>query len=88
MLQGHSMANRKRLIAALAVGFGLISNLAVNASPTCPDEQSTKQTPQNLALCKALEPIVLRPSAVPLNEYEGKLNEYLTAMCHRDQDGG
>ena len=82
------MANRKRLIAALAVGFGLISNLAVNASPTCPDEQSTKQVPQNLDLCKALEPIVHRPSALPLNEYEGKLNEYLTAMCHRDQDGG
>jgi hypothetical protein len=81
------MANRKRFIAALAVGFGLIANLAVNASPTCPDEQSTKQEP-NLELCKMLEPIVRSPSALPLNEYETKFGEYLAAMCHRNEAGG
>jgi hypothetical protein len=82
-----AIRRRARLTAALALSFSLLSNLAVNASSTCPDEQSTKQVP-NLELCKTLEPIVRRPSALPLNEYETKFGEYLGAMCHRNEDGG
>ncbi len=29
-----------------------------------------------------------RPSALPLNEYEAKFNEYVGAMCHRNEAGG
>jgi hypothetical protein len=85
------MANRKRVIATLALGVGLISNLAVNASPTCPDEQGTAQvpTPQQIKeICEPLEADVRRPSAFRLDIYEGRLQQYLNAMCHRNEAGG
>jgi hypothetical protein len=72
------------VIAALALCAGLLSSLAVHASPTCPDEQATAQIPKDLALCKRLEPIVQKPNALPLNEYEAALDQYLGAFCHRD----
>src|SRR6185295_8798873 len=76
-----------RSIAALALSVGLLSNLA-NASPTCLDEQETKQLPTDPALCERLKDDVRRPSAFRLDVYEGKLNEYLGAMCHRDVKAG
>src|SRR5260370_10245837 len=76
-------------IAALTLCAGLMSSLAVHASPTCPDEQATPQVaPADPAFCKGLEPIVKHPSSFPLNTYETALNKYLTALCHRDEHGG
>src|SRR5262249_21275017 len=62
--------------------------LAVQASPTCPDEQASEQIPKDLALCRTLEPIVRQPSAYPLDEYETALSKYLDGLCHRDLKGG
>jgi len=81
------IGRRTRLAGAIAMIAAMTANIAY-ASPTCPDEQSTKQVPQDLKLCEALEPIVRRPSALPLNEYEAKFNEYIGAMCHRNEAGG
>ena len=75
-------------LAALAACIGLLSNIAANASATCPDEQSTPQVPKDLKLCEQLKDAVRRPSALPLDQYEAKLGEYLGAMCHRDEAGG
>ena len=59
------------------------------ATTTCPEEQSSPQLPTDLALCEALLPIVRKPSALPLNEYQAKLGDYLGAnFCHRDEKGG
>jgi cytochrome P460 len=67
----------------------LLSSLAVQASPTCPDEQATPQVaPKDPEFCRKLEPFVKHPSEFPLNMYETKLNEYLTALCHRDEQNG
>ena len=73
-------------IAGLTIGAGLIANVAVCASSTCPDEQKTPQTPKDLALCGKLEPFVRKPSELPLDVYEKKLGEFLGAMCHRRSD--
>lgn len=58
------------------------------ASATCAEEQATAQVPTDLALCAALGPIVRKPSALPLNEYQAKLGEYLRNFCHRDEKSG
>jgi hypothetical protein len=73
-------------IAAAIIYTALMSSL--QASPTCPDEQPTAQYPQDLKLCRDLEPIVRNPGGLPLNEYEAKLGAYLGAFCHRDTENG
>lgn len=60
-----------------------------HASQTCPEEQpKPDQVPTNLALCESLEQIVRRPSALPLNDYEAKLGDYLRNYCHRNLKAG
>ena len=46
------------------------------ASATCAEEQAP-HVPTDLELCVALAPIMRKPSALPLNEYQVKLGEYL-----------
>src|SRR3954468_6812197 len=58
------------------------------ASATCAEEQAAPQVPTDLELCAALAPIVRKPSALPLNEYQAKLGEYLRNFCHRDDKSG
>jgi len=62
----------------------LASRLDVLASATCPEEQESPQIPVNLALCDELEPIVRQPRALPLHQYQAKLNQYLHNFCHRN----
>jgi hypothetical protein len=62
----------------------LASTLDVHASATCPEEQESPQIPTNLALCDELEPIVRKPRALPLDQYQAKLGQYLQNFCHRD----
>jgi hypothetical protein len=78
----------RRSIAALTAGIVLLANAEGFASVTCPDEQETPQIPANVALCMELEPIVRNPSALPLNEYQAKLGDYLKNYCHRNLGGG
>src|SRR5829696_8416246 len=59
------------------------------ASPTCPEEQDTKQLPPaDPAVCDALEPVVRSPRATHLKDYETNLNQYLDLNCHRRLDKG
>ncbi|HUN42674.1 MAG TPA: hypothetical protein VMU81_20455 [Acetobacteraceae bacterium] len=72
---------------------GLLAFIAAFAVPAgaaglCADEQSTPQVPKDLALCAKLDPIVRKPGALPLNQYETALNTYVTAMCHRNFAAG
>ncbi len=48
----------------------------------------TPQLPSDPALCAKLEPVVRAPSALPLDQYERALGEYLSAFCHRDPASG
>jgi hypothetical protein len=74
--------------AVAALTFALFSSLAVQASPTCPDQQTTPQVPQDLKLCAQLEPKVRHPGALPLNEYEQVVNNFFSHMCHRNVQAG
>ena len=62
--------------------------VAAQASPACPEEQATPQELTNLELCRRLEPIVRHPGDHPLNDYEQALNQYLGALCYRDEAAG
>ena len=73
---------------ALTIGLALFCSLTAQASPSCPDQQWSPQVPQDLELCKKLEPIVRHPSGLPLNEYEAKLNDFMSHMCHRNVQAG
>ena len=76
-----------RLFLRLALSAALLAD-AAHAAGTCPEEQSTSQAPTNLQLCADLEADVRTPSKFRLDIYEGKLNQYLFAMCHRNSKAG
>jgi len=79
---------RRSALAVLTLFAGLLASVAAQASSTCPDERETKQVPTNLARCKELADAVRHPDGAHLKDYEEKLNEYLTLLCHRDVEGG
>ena len=76
-----------RMFLSLALSAALLAD-AAHAAATCPEEQSTSQAPTNLQLCADLEADVRTPSKFRLDVYEGKLNQYLFAMCHRNSKAG
>src|SRR5437879_463425 len=82
------MTSRARPVLATLAVWASLSALAAHAAGTCPDEQSTEQLPTNLTRCAELDPIVRRPTALPLDQYEAKFGEYLALMCHRNEAGG
>jgi hypothetical protein len=54
------------------------------ASQLCPDEQATEQLPPaDPAYCARLDPTMRKPSALPLDQYEAKLNDFIGHYCHR-----
>ena len=59
-----AIALRASAVAAAVIYAASMSNL--QASPTCPDEQPTAQLPQDLKLCRELEPVVRNPGGLPL----------------------
>jgi hypothetical protein len=83
-----AVMSRAPSAAVLTLCLGLLSTLAVQASPTCPEQQTTPQVPTNLALCKQLEPTIRHPGAMSLNDYETALNTFMSNMCHRNTAAG
>ena len=69
---------------ALAVLAAFLVVARAGASELCPDEQATEQLPPaDPAYCAALDPVIRRPSALPLDQYEAKLNDFIGHYCHR-----
>jgi Cytochrome P460 len=75
-------------IAVIGACLFLLTSPENAASSSCPDEQRTSQVPKDVALCAKLEQIVRKPHALPLDEYEAKLGDYLSNFCHRDLGKG
>ena len=78
-------------LAAFAASLSLLSNIAAQASSTCPEEQATPQLPtpeQVKTICEVYKDAVRTPHSFRLDIYEGKLNAYLGAMCHRNAAEG
>ena len=79
---------RSSRLAALALTLLLIGTTA-SASELCPDEQATEQLPPaDPAYCANLDPIVRKPSALPLRKYEKKINDFIGHFCHRRLKAG
>jgi hypothetical protein len=71
-----------RLVAAVLTL--VLMATAADASQLCPDEQATEQLPPaDPVLCAQLDPIMRKPSALPLDQYEAKLNNFIGNYCHR-----
>jgi hypothetical protein len=77
-----------RRLAAFATACLLAWAVPAGAESLCLDEQKTEQIPTDLKLCAELDPIVRKPSALPLGQYETILNQYLAGMCYRNFDAG
>ncbi|MGH6736133.1 MAG: hypothetical protein ACRECX_08645 [Methyloceanibacter sp.] len=58
------------------------------AAPACPAERGEPLVPADRALCASLEEAVRKPGALPQNEYEDKLAEFLRNFCHRNEAAG
>ncbi|WP_216856283.1 hypothetical protein [Acidisphaera sp. S103] len=79
---------RPSRLAALALILLVIGTTA-SASELCPDEQATEQLPPaDPSYCADLDPIVRKPSALPLDQYERKLNKFISHFCHRRLNAG
>jgi Cytochrome P460 len=89
-LDARALTKPSGASTAFAASLILLSSLAAYASSTCPEEQTTEQvpTPAQLAMCRQWHDAVRKPSALPLDQYEGKLSDYLANLCHRDVAGG
>ena len=75
-------------VAILSASFVLLAGSADQIWASCPDEQETRQITKNFALCAQLDPVVRKPSDLPLNKYEQKLEHYLKEFCYRNLSKG
>lgn len=79
---------RPRLLALLMLVCSAVLAGPVLGDTPCADDQKVQQIPTNLELCAELDPVVRKPSALPLGDYEVKLNTYLDKMCYRNVKAG
>src|SRR5262249_54304956 len=77
--------HRRRLVAWLAPACGIAGWLAsvVAAVAGCDADMKQPQLPLDPKICVQLEDAVRHPSALPLDQYEAKLGDYLRNFCHR-----
>ena len=61
---------------------------AQTGGPDCPAEQPVALVPADPVRCAELAEVIRRPAALPLNEYQEKLGDFLRAFCHRDETRG
>ena len=77
------------LASTLAVCGLLIGILPGPAWATsCPAERTTPLLPRDPALCASLEAVVRKPRALPLDQYQARLGDYLRNFCHRNAATG
>lgn len=74
------------LLAAAAIALFTTPGLADPAR--CTAEQAQPLVPTDLALCRSLIAAVRDPSALPLDQYEAKLDQFFGNYCHRDAASG
>jgi len=69
---------------AAATLTALILATAARASDLCPDEQPTEQIPpKDPAYCANLDAAMRHPGAVPLDQVEHTLDDFISHYCHR-----
>ena len=68
------------LRAAVAASAGLLWCGHALAAATCAAERDAPLVPTDPALCVSLEQVVRKPEALPLNDYQAKLAEFLAQL--------
>ncbi|HSJ75176.1 MAG TPA: cytochrome P460 family protein, partial [Gemmatimonadales bacterium] len=76
------------LLCALALSLEPAVEKPVAAQLACSAEQSAPVLPKDLALCAKLAPVIRRPGALPLEQYEKALGDFLRNVCYRDPASG
>jgi len=80
----HQRVSRRLLALAPA----LLALATPGARADCPAAQPEPLLPSDPALCRTLAPVVRDPSALPLDQYEARLADFLSHWCHRDSEAG
>ncbi|HBL30427.1 MAG TPA: hypothetical protein DD490_26630 [Acidobacteria bacterium] len=75
-------------VAVLCVLIWFCRPAPAAAQPACAAAQPAPVLPKDPALCTRLAPVIRRPGALPLAEYEQALGDFLRNVCHRDPAGG
>ena len=87
MFRQHS--SRRSAALWLACGTAAwLASVTVAAAQCIADMKAPQQPPTDPAFCRNLENAVRHPSALPLDQYEAKLGDYLRNYCHRDAGAG
>ncbi|GLS19195.1 hypothetical protein GCM10007874_22120 [Labrys miyagiensis] len=82
------VARRWYAAVIVAVGVALFAGTSVADPANCTAERPEPLTPTDPELCKSLIAAVRDPSALPLDQYEAKLNQFFGNYCHRDTASG
>jgi Cytochrome P460 len=88
MRTGPAVLVSAALCSALAISLKPDLQAPAAAQPACGAEQAAPLLPADPALCARLAPVVRRPAALPLREYEEALGAFLRNFCHRDAASG
>src|SRR4051812_11256909 len=81
---GGGLRRLARLVAAALVA----ASVPGAAWAVCVAERPDVMAATDPALCRSLEAAVRTPSALPLADYEAKLDQFFGHYCHRDQAAG
>jgi Cytochrome P460 len=85
------VSTRAKLPFVILTACALVASaIAAHASATCPEEQDqpNQVPPADPKLCVMLDAVVSQPNALPLDQYEKKLAEFLNNLCHRRLEAG
>lgn len=66
----------------------LLGMMETLQAASCPAERPEPLLPTDPALCSSLAEAVRQPSALPLDQYEAKLDQFFGQYCHRDTAAG
>lgn len=72
----------------MAAGVVLSANPSAADPAQCSAERSVPMIPTDPALCESLTAAVRNPSALPLDQYQAKLNQFFGNYCHRNEAAG
>jgi hypothetical protein len=81
VLRRHPRSRSAALALACGVA-GWLASLTV-AAADCAADMKQPQLPRDPALCRSLDDVIRKPAALPLDQYEAKLGDYLRNYCHR-----
>jgi hypothetical protein len=75
--------------AARATAAAIVATvIAGSAVAACIAARPDAMVATNPALCRSLAAVIRKPAALPLAEYEAKLDQFFGHYCHRDAAAG